>query len=934
MAVHKRKILDAARKYAQKGSKQKALREYNTLLKLDPCDAKLRLEVGDAHRRWNQNEDAIGHYHKVAEQYQQDGFDARAVAVHKQILNLDPKRYAAYFALSELYQRMGLDAEAVGALQAAADGYYREGQKREALEVLRKMAKLDPSNTTSRLKVAELLTQEGLEEDAVEEFEAVAMELVRQGEAGAAEDVYERLVELRPDRTEILLRMARNAIAMGQLERAETWAKCAVENDENEETFGVLCEVYKALERTEALVDATKRLATIYRDHGDEATARTIMQRLPGVDAIGDTSDTVDVPDGSEETEESLIGAAEDFGEDGFLGDDGTDVFELGADSGDDIGADAFGAPDELDTSAGIEFEMQIAAPERVAEKSTSEAEELPTGAPDQLFAEASVYLRYGKTEQAVAGLRAILVDEPGHRPALEKLGEALVESGDPAGAVAMWSKAAECARDEDDFVGFDVLRGRISTLDEDAAAGLGPAQPASVEAAAPSTNVEAIEIDADDALFSDGSVADVAGNVAGDEVPDEIEIEFDLDDMDDEIQLGMSAASVDGVELPADFASIADANEGADATLPADSAADELAVALAQACVFPAAEPETPETEMALDAAPAESAFESAVSEAEEAPVESVDESLDEPIAESEAFAAVAVDEHEDGSFDLAAEISGAFVDAEKASSSDGSLRGTEEEAFANLFDDFKRGVTEMLDEGDYETRYDLAIAYKEMGLVEDAIAAFQVCVSCPTRGLDSLQLMAQCQLEAGRVSDAIGHLEQALSTDGLSPERRAGIYFDLGRAFTVSGDTARARSNFETVTELDPSFPGVVDAVTDLLAQMESPAAGEPVDADADDAFESFDDLIAEATAEAAVCSVVSGVAADERSESFVDGIEEAHEGTDGAEGIGIADVELERVEVEPQGGAVGSVAEPALEQEPERPKPKKARKKISFV
>jgi tetratricopeptide (TPR) repeat protein len=216
LAVNKRKLLDAARKYAQKGAKQKALKEYNTLLKLAPRDAKLRLEVGDAHRRWKENGEAIGHYHKVADQYQQDGFDARAVAVHKQILNLDPKRYAAYVALSDLYQRMGLDAEAIGALQAAADGYQREGQKREALELLRKMAQLDPSNTTSRLKVAELLKQEGLEDDAVEEFEAVAAELTRQGEAAAAEEVYQRVVEMRPDRTDLLLLMARMRRELGE----------------------------------------------------------------------------------------------------------------------------------------------------------------------------------------------------------------------------------------------------------------------------------------------------------------------------------------------------------------------------------------------------------------------------------------------------------------------------------------------------------------------------------------------------------------------------------------------------------------------------------------------------------------------------------------------------------------------------------------------
>ena len=52
MAANKRKILEAARKHAQKGAKDKALKEFGKLLKLDPRDSKVRLEMGDTHRRW------------------------------------------------------------------------------------------------------------------------------------------------------------------------------------------------------------------------------------------------------------------------------------------------------------------------------------------------------------------------------------------------------------------------------------------------------------------------------------------------------------------------------------------------------------------------------------------------------------------------------------------------------------------------------------------------------------------------------------------------------------------------------------------------------------------------------------------------------------------------------------------------------------------
>jgi len=167
LAANKRKILEAARKHAQKGAKDKALKEYDKLLKLDPRDSKLRLEIGDAYRRWGQLDEAIEAYSKVAEHFMNEGFDARAVAVFKQIQNLDPEGFSFHEPLAELYQRMGLTAEAIGCLESAADGYNKAGEKQAALGLLRKMATIDPSNTTSRIKVADLLHQEGLTQDAI-----------------------------------------------------------------------------------------------------------------------------------------------------------------------------------------------------------------------------------------------------------------------------------------------------------------------------------------------------------------------------------------------------------------------------------------------------------------------------------------------------------------------------------------------------------------------------------------------------------------------------------------------------------------------------------------------------------------------------------------------------------------------------------------------
>ncbi len=469
LAINKRKVLDSARKYVQKGAKQKALKEYGKLLKLDPRDGKLRLEIGDAHRRWGQIDEATSQYTKVAEQYKQDGFDARAVAVYKQVLNLDPKRYSSYVALAELYQRMGLDSEAISALQTAADGYHKEGQKREALELLRKMATLDPTNTTSRMKVADLLRQEGMEDDAVSEYEAVAEELIRQESHESVPAVYARILEIRPKRVEIVVATARLLIQLRQPDRAEAFARQAVEAEpEDSDHYELLCEVYKTLGRVEELSEVTRDLARLYRERGDEERAREIMQRVPALESFEvDRTETEELGEGEalEIGEDDNALDDEDLLDDEFLATDGAGdrLDHIGGDADEFLGAedDATSPPPENDR------EEETAIPE------AEEEQELPRGDPDQLFAEATVYLRYGKRQQAMGSLRGIVAQEPGHRGALEKLGEIFAEDGEPEQAVEHWQRAARCAQAEDDVQAFEILRDRIATLDEKAASSL-----------------------------------------------------------------------------------------------------------------------------------------------------------------------------------------------------------------------------------------------------------------------------------------------------------------------------------------------------------------------------------------------------------------------------------------------------------------------------
>ena len=907
MALNKRKVLETARKHAQKGAKAKALKEYNKLLKADPRDAKLLLEVGDAYRRWGQAEEAIAQYGKVAQQYRQDGFDARAVAVFKQILNLDPKHYSAYVSLSELYQRMGLDAEAISALQTAADGYRQEGRKAEALDLLRQTAALDPTNTTSRLKVAELLRQEGMEAEALCEYKAVAEELETQQDRDQLIATQERILEIKPGEVETLTSLVRNLMSSGDLVRAESFAVRALDVAAEPGQYELLMELYAQGGDDAKLIDTTRRLAKLHRDRGDEEKARELMQRIP-VEEIGSSSRlAVDVS----EIAEPDLGDEELLDEEPFLSVTDENKVE------NSVGGDE------------IEIELDAEVPQP---GDSVKPDALPEGDPDQLLAEANVYLRYGKRKQAIASLGEVIAQDPNHRAALEKLGEAYADDGQTAEAVDAWKRAAVQVREAGDAEALAVLKDRIAALDPAAAEQIG-----SMDVAAADTPEIALDLEVD--LDLDNAIDEIASSEAGsgldfDSGGDDFEIEIDDESIDtgpetdpepsggqaDDVEVATPESAVDeeadddenGLDLDFDVDDLTDSPTGTTSGQSTTTAAkineeleeaefylaqdmfDEAEAILARVLEtvpnhpsamlrmgeIAAARGSQPDDAIAGGAPdtatgdPAELTFDGTANDFEatarigddettdDVDVE-IDVELDDDDDEGDTLTATGSDdsssdeegdtastegvtlgdEEADESFDLREALADVLVDDEVLPSDDetSGVLSTVEDGFSSIFSDFKKGVSETLGEGDYETRYDLGLAYREMELYEDAIGEFRVCLDSPTRRFDSLYLMGICARELSCFDDSVNHFEQALALPDIPVERLAGVYFDLSIAQEGIGEVERAHASVQKVIEIDSSFPGA----SERLASLEAAGTTSPKLAEPSDGFESFDEL-----------------------------------------------------------------------------------------
>ena len=168
MAFNKEKVMDAARKFVDKGQIDKAVKEYLRIVHEDPKDVRVWLKIGDLYAKKGAKQDATETYLKVARFYHEQGFFLKAVAVYKQILKLDPRLVDVILKLAELYRQLGLMSDAMQHFESVAAHFHREGNTKEALATVKKLVDLDPENIATRIKLAELYSKEGLVEEAVD----------------------------------------------------------------------------------------------------------------------------------------------------------------------------------------------------------------------------------------------------------------------------------------------------------------------------------------------------------------------------------------------------------------------------------------------------------------------------------------------------------------------------------------------------------------------------------------------------------------------------------------------------------------------------------------------------------------------------------------------------------------------------------------------
>jgi tetratricopeptide (TPR) repeat protein len=131
-----------------------------------------------------------------------------------------------------------------------------------------------------------------------------------------------------------------------------------------------------------------------------------------------------------------------------------------------------------------------------------------------------------------------------------------------------------------------------------------------------------------------------------------------------------------------------------------------------------------------------------------------------------------------------------------------------TVEKNMVEIFQAFKKGVDEKIGQEDYDTRYNLGIAYKEMGLIEEAIHEFLIASKHPLKFFDAAGLLGICFRDQGMFEESINWFEKALESPDRKEDDYKAVKYELILTAKLKEDYLYAKKLAAEIMNKDPKY------------------------------------------------------------------------------------------------------------------------------
>jgi tetratricopeptide (TPR) repeat protein len=120
-----------------------------------------------------------------------------------------------------------------------------------------------------------------------------------------------------------------------------------------------------------------------------------------------------------------------------------------------------------------------------------------------------------------------------------------------------------------------------------------------------------------------------------------------------------------------------------------------------------------------------------------------------------------------------------------------------------------------------DFGGQYELGVVYMDMGLFDNAIAAFDAAARGDDYRLGALEMRGTCLLRLGRDRDAMAAFEEGLAIEGAPEQAYLGLLYGVGCCHELRDEVDQALDYFQRVADVDERFLDV----TRRLEQLTNP-------------------------------------------------------------------------------------------------------------
>src|SRR5438270_53273 len=272
---NKVKVLAQAEKFVQQGKLPNAISEYEEVIKEDPKDLTVLNTIGDLYARVGNNDQATYYFKKVGDQYAQNGFAVKAIAIYKKLTKIGPKNAENTTKLAELYGQQGLYNDASVHYMQVADHLLKSGDNSQAARVFQKILELDPENAHTQAKLADLYTKLGKKDEARNIYYSAAESLYARGSYTAAEEALSKVLALDPANTGALMLRGLISVEAGDSEAAVGYLEQVTDTDSRPDGLRALLRAKLHTGNADGVEEVAEKLLT---KHNDPTGVSTVAQ--------------------------------------------------------------------------------------------------------------------------------------------------------------------------------------------------------------------------------------------------------------------------------------------------------------------------------------------------------------------------------------------------------------------------------------------------------------------------------------------------------------------------------------------------------------------------------------------------------------------------------------------------------------------------------